>query len=223
MASTGAPLRDELGEYYSLNERVYRKLAPFYDLVLSPFKRLRREAARAAAASPRSRVLDVATGTGEQALAFAALGHDVVGLDISKPMLRRARRKARAGRPLFQQGDAAHLPFADAEFDVASVSLVLHEMPPEIREQTLREMARVTKPEGKLLIVDYALPKSRMARAIVYRAVKVYERERYGEFIRLDLRALLQRLGIRVEREQAALLGIVRIVVATKDGSELLH
>lgn len=178
MVSSRANLPGDVRDYYSLNARVYPKFAPFYDLVVAPIRRLRDEVVSAANAPLHSRVLDVATGTGEQACAFAAHGHTVVGLDISEAMLRRARPKARENNPTFQQGDAARLPFASGEFDVARISFALHEMPPSIREQALREMVRVTRRGGRLVIVDYGLPAGALAARIAYHAIKLYERDR---------------------------------------------
>jgi ubiquinone/menaquinone biosynthesis C-methylase UbiE len=89
----------------------------------------------------------------------------------------------------------------------------MHEMPPTIREATVREMARVTKPTGRIVIVDYRLPDNPVGRAIGYHAVKLYERDRYAEFMRSDLNGLLRTAGIQVQEERAALLGMIRIVV----------
>jgi len=216
MVPAHAPLHDEIRQYYSLNERVYTKFARFYDLVVSPFKRLRRGVVSITGAAPRSKVLDVATGTGEQACAFAADGHHVIGLDISDPMLERARRKARAGNPHFVHGDATRLPYGDGEFDATCVSFALHEMPPTIREQTLREMVRVTKAGGKVVVADYGLPTSALGAAVIFRAVRLYEPDPYAEFVRTDLRRELEQIGIRIEQQHAAILGAVRIVVGTK-------
>jgi demethylmenaquinone methyltransferase/2-methoxy-6-polyprenyl-1,4-benzoquinol methylase len=211
-----APFHDEVGQYYSLNERFYVKFAPFYDFVVSPFKRLRRDVVDITGAAPHSKVLDVATGTGEQASAFAANGCDVIGLDISDAMLERARKKARAGNPHFVRGDATRLPYKDGEFDATCVSFALHEMPPTIREQTLREMVRATKAGGKVVVADYGLPTSALGAAVIFRVVKLYESDPYAEFVRTDLRRQLEQLGVRIEQERAEVLGAVRIVLGTK-------
>lgn len=86
---------NEEREYYSLSARVYSKLAPFYDLTVYGIRRLRREVAALTEVGAGSRVLDVATGTGEAALAFAENGAAVVGIDPSEAMLRVTRRKNR--------------------------------------------------------------------------------------------------------------------------------
>lgn len=202
--------------YYALSTRVYRAFAPFYDLVASPLRGLRREVAAVVPIDGRSRVLDVATGTGSQAIAFAEKAGEVVGIDLSESMLGVARKKNRFSHLTFRQGDATELPFENASFDVACISFALHEMPRSVRERTLREMARVVKPSGDIVIVDYALPASAVVGAIVYHVVKLYERDLYAEFVRTDLPALLDTMGIAVREKRRALGGLAQIVVGAR-------
>jgi ubiquinone/menaquinone biosynthesis C-methylase UbiE len=204
-------------EYYSLNRRVYSKFAPFYDVVVFPIKKLRREVVAMPQLQPGAKVLDVATGTGAQARAFASIAGDVIGIDISEPMLRIARRKSRFTNLKFEQADATALPFPDASFDVSSISFALHEMPKSIRERTVAEMARVTKPGGTIVVVDYAPPRGALGN-VLYHVVKLYERDHYVDFIQSDLRALLQRAGFQIsdEQERLRVLGAVRIVTGVR-------
>lgn len=105
-----------------------------------------------------ARVLDVATGTGDLALAFAEAGAgEVIGLDLSEPMLRRAAAKARersgSARTLsWIAGDALHLPFADDRFDACTVSFGLRNMPDYAA--ALAEMARVLRPGGRFYCLE---------------------------------------------------------------------
>lgn len=209
------PRTEDDQAYYSLSQRVYSAFAPFYDLVTFPFGRLRREVVRLVAAHRDASVLDVASGTGAQALAFAEKCRRVVGIDLSARMLRVARRKDRRSRVGLVQADAVALPFEDGRFDVSCVSFALHEMPLNIREQVVREMARVTRPGGTVVVVDYGLPHGRVARKLVYHAVRLYEHDTYAEFVRADLGALLRDAGIAVQNERPTVLGAVRIVVGS--------
>lgn len=206
---------DEEREYYSLNKRVYAIFAPFYDLVTFPIGKLRREAAVVAGVDARSRVLDVATGTGAQARALAEKAGEVVGIDLSEAMLRIARRKNRLPNLTFRRADATELPFGDASFDVSCISFALHEMPTSIRERTIEEMARVTKTGGTVFVVDYGPPRDAFEKVIA-RLVKLYERDHYEDFIRSDLRALMQRWDIDVREERRSLLGTARIVIGSR-------
>lgn len=189
---------DEERRYYALEEKAWRILAPLYDTLVRPLRGMRARVARLAEIRPAMRVLDVATGTGEQALAFADAGAEVTGVDLSAAMLRIARRKAsgRTATITFREADARALPFADGAFDRAGISFGLHEMPPSVRRAAVRELARVTTPGGLVVIVDYALPAGRVARWFVYHGVKLYERDSYAEFVRADLFALIDEAGL---------------------------
>ncbi|WP_408631471.1 class I SAM-dependent methyltransferase [Mesorhizobium comanense] len=117
---------------------------------------------------PGESVLDVGCGTG--ALAIEAKRHvgptgTVYGIDASPEMLVRADRKARkAGLEVVLKHAAAQaLPFPDAQFDAALSTIMLHHLPRKAREQCVREIRRVLKPGGRLLVVDFAAsaPKKR--------------------------------------------------------------
>lgn len=210
-------MNEEEKEYYSLTKRVWRILAPLYDIVTRPFlSRLRDQVVDFANPIKGSRILDVATGTGEQALAFARKGYDVVGIDLSEDMLRVAKRKKRVGNAKFELADATSLPFEDGSFEVTCISFALHDMPSTIREKALKEMVRVTKPKGMVLIVDYGLPRGKIGRFLIYHIVKLYEGPYYARFIKSDLVALLRKMGIEVRKELPVLLGAGRVLKGTK-------
>jgi demethylmenaquinone methyltransferase/2-methoxy-6-polyprenyl-1,4-benzoquinol methylase len=102
------------------------------------------------------RVLDVASGSGDLARAFAARGAEVCMTDINGAMLARGRdRMADAGRlaPAVQC-DAERLPFPDASFDCVSVGFGLRNM--THKDAALAEMARVLRPGGRLLVLEFS-------------------------------------------------------------------
>lgn len=207
---------DEVSNYYRVVESAFEKLAPYYDLIASPISGLREQVADCIAQRGDSGVLDVATGTGAQALAFARRGHDVVGVDLSAAMIRVAQKKNRDGKVRFDVADATDLPYPNGRFDVTCISFALHDMPLTIREKVLKEMVRVTRLGGMLLIVDYGLPKNRLGRWLIYRLVRLYEATYYREFIKSDLRGLLKQAGIELDLERVVLLGAGRILKGTK-------
>lgn len=207
---------DEERAYYRFSRRVYSVFAYVYDAVTFPFRSLRTAVVDAARLPAGASLLDVATGTGAQAFAFAGSVGKVVGIDLSDAMLRVARRKNLSSNVSFQHGDAAALPFPDASFDAACVSFALHEMPSSVRERVLREMARVTRPGGTIIVVDYALPKKQPARFIVFQTERLYEGDDYVEFMRSDLDGLLGAAGVEPEARRTALGGLARIVIGRK-------
>lgn len=112
--------------------------------------------------APEHHVLDVGCGTGSLAIAASRrLGPgSVFGTDVSEPMLARARGKARRrGRNVaFRKADACDLPFETDSFDRVLMTTVLHMVPPSRRADCIGEMARVLRPGGRALIVDYGGP-----------------------------------------------------------------
>ena len=204
--------------YYRLSRRVYGSwFASIYETITSPLRWMRHRVARLADIAPGMRVIDVATGTGGQARAFSAAGATVLGIDLSPRMLAIARRKARSTDIRFVEADATALPAEDASFDAACVSFALHEMPATVRERAVAEMVRVTRPGGKIIVVDYGLPRGRWWRAIVERFVHLYERDHYPEFVHSDVNHLLARAGIAVRKDQRAVLGATRILIGQRD------
>lgn len=114
-------------------------------------------------ADPRAgeSVLDVGCGTGALAMAAKELvGADgsVSGVDASPEMIRRARMKAaRAGLAIeFQEASADALPFADERFDAVLSTVMLHHLPKAVRAAAVAEMRRVTRPGGRVLLIDFA-------------------------------------------------------------------
>lgn len=109
----------------------------------------------AAEATGSERLLDVATGAGHTALAFAPLVREVVAVDLTEPMLAAGRALAAErgiGNVAFAPGDAARLPFADGGFEIVACRYAAHHFPDP--GAAVAEMARVLRPGGRLLLVD---------------------------------------------------------------------
>ena len=108
---------------------------------------------------PTDFVLDVATGSGFTALAFAPYVQTVMGLDVSIGMLEQARKQAgeqKIANAVFQEGAAEALPFGAGSFDIVTCRIAPHHFL-DIRE-FLSEAARVLTPGGRLALVDTAVP-----------------------------------------------------------------
>ena len=157
--------------------RIFTRVAPVYDLTnhvlsLGEDLRWRRFAARCQRPGPTGRVLDVATGTGDLALAIAARPHAplVVGLDLVPAMLGPARKKIarRQTRAALLAGDGTRLPFGDACFDAVTIAFGIRNIPH--RHQALSEMLRVLAPGGRLYVLEFTTPQ----RPFVRRLYRVY-------------------------------------------------
>jgi demethylmenaquinone methyltransferase/2-methoxy-6-polyprenyl-1,4-benzoquinol methylase len=137
---------------------MFDRIAPVYDamnraMTLGLDRRWRRLTAQAVV-GPGDRVLDACCGTGDLALAGRDAGGDVVGVDFSERMLERARRKAPDLE--WRHADAMALPFEDAAFDVVTVAFGVRNLPD--LETGLRELARVTRPGGRLGCLEITRP-----------------------------------------------------------------
>ena len=111
-------------------------------------------------------MLDCATGTGDLALAFKrTVGPEgeVVGTDFCAEMLAAAPAKAaRAGVQVrFEVADALELPFRESSFDVASIAFGIRNVDDPVR--CLREMARVVRPGGRVIVLEFGQPSNRVA------------------------------------------------------------
>ena len=207
-------------EYYPYIKERFRKESRFYHILVDvPSSEMRNRIVAFTNAREGSRILDVATGTGGQAFAFAKKGYDVVGIDLSEDMLKVASRRNEYENLRFKAADATGLPFEDDSFDVSCISLALHDMPSTIREKAVAEMVRVTKQKGIIVILDHALPENKIIRYLVYHLVRSYETKYYPEFIRSDFDALLRKSGIKIEDERSIMLGSGRLLKGIKIGN----
>jgi demethylmenaquinone methyltransferase / 2-methoxy-6-polyprenyl-1,4-benzoquinol methylase len=138
---------------------MFDRIAGFYDVMNSVMTaglhhRWRERAVDLAHAGPGTRALDVATGTGDLAIALARRGSDVVGTDFSEGMLARARAKEPDVR--WEQANALALPYADGEFDAATVGFGARNF--SDLERGLGEMARVVRPGGRVVVLEITTP-----------------------------------------------------------------
>lgn len=138
--------------------------APYYDLLMKVItlgreKALRKMTVDVAGVKAGDKVLEVGCGTGTLSLVIQeTVGQSgkVYGIDAAPEMIERAQRKnKRAGKNVnFQIGLIDSIPYSDNEFDVAMCSFMIFHMPHDVRHRGLKEIFRVLKKDGKLLIVD---------------------------------------------------------------------
>jgi demethylmenaquinone methyltransferase/2-methoxy-6-polyprenyl-1,4-benzoquinol methylase len=138
---------------------MFDRIARVYDrmnglMTAGMHHRWRERAVDLAAVGPGSRALDVATGTGDLAIALRARGAEVVAMDFSERMLELARAKAPDIR--FEAGNALALPYADGEFDAVTVGFGARNF--SDLGKGLAEMARVTRPGGRVVVLEITTP-----------------------------------------------------------------
>ena len=166
MAGTTKPSRDsaQFGEQVN---RMFDRVAARYDLLNSLMSaglhhRWRERAADQAQVAPGDSALDVCCGTGDLTLELAkrvAPGGNVVGCDFSEPMLDLARDKASsrsADGVRFEWADALNLPYDAGRFDAVTVGFGVRNFAD--RDRGLQEMARVLRPGGRLVVLEFTRP-----------------------------------------------------------------
>jgi demethylmenaquinone methyltransferase/2-methoxy-6-polyprenyl-1,4-benzoquinol methylase len=151
--------RADLGKQPTDVAAMFDEVALRYDvtndvLSMGQDRRWRRAVVRAVAPQPGERVLDLAAGTGTSSQPFRDAGADVVPCDFSQGML--AVGKQRLPRLPFVAGDGLALPFADDSFDAVTISFGLRNL--HEPDSGLAELARVTRPGGRLVVCEFSHP-----------------------------------------------------------------
>ena len=143
--------------------RMFDRIAPVYDpmnrLMSAGLDRKWRRAAAEAVVKPGDEVLDVCCGSGDLALAASDAGGEVTGVDFSKPMLERARRKA--PELTWVEGDALALPFQDGSFDAVTIGFGVRNLADP--ERGLAELRRVLRSGGRIAVLDLTEPRGLIA------------------------------------------------------------
>ena len=222
---------------------MFDNIAPKYDLLnhtlsMSIDRVWRRRVVGEVRRAKPGRILDVATGTGDLAIAMARRIRDVqvLGVDLSEQMLAVARRKIEArgldGRIVLDRGDAERLAVADASVDVATVAFGVRNFGD--LGAGLRELARTIKPGGIVVILEFSRPRNRVFRALyefysykilprigglVSRDKRAYEYlpASVGEFpAPEEFMAMMARAGFRNCRARSQSFGIAQIYIGER-------
>ena len=225
---------------------MFAEIAPRYDLANRMLSGgidvwWRRVTVREAPPPAAGAILDLCTGTGDLAIAYAVKagpGVRVVGADFCRPMLDHGVRKSRErGLPVeWVEAHAMNLPFPDASFDLVTVAFGLRNIADTGRG--LAEMARVCRPGGRLAILEFAVPQSPLVRPfylwyfrnVLPRLGNAVARNRSDAYRYLNesveefpsgenLAAVVRQAGFENVRTNPLTFGIAALTIASRSGN----
>lgn len=198
--------------------RLYARVAPFYDLLDLPFEYGRYRQIRPIVfehVAHANRLLDCGAGTGRN-IPYYPTHCQVVGIDLSAEMMARAGRRARAARrPItWVQADVTALPWATDSFDAVTATFLFCVLPDELQPAALRELARVVRPGGRIVLLEYVLSHRAFRRWMMRRVWAPWIRLAYGaSFERRTVEHLLES-GWTVEERHFVYADTILLLVA---------
>jgi demethylmenaquinone methyltransferase/2-methoxy-6-polyprenyl-1,4-benzoquinol methylase len=195
----------------------FKEHAPYYDFISSPLLLIRGKAVEFSKAKPGSKVLDVCTGTGSQAFAFARHGCKVTGIDLSKEMLEIAIKKKKNEKITFTIGDATEIKYPPNSFDLSCIFFALHDMPQSARHKVLDEMKKVS---NDILVVDYSFPKNSFLRFFYTLIPSLFESKFYLDFSKMDLNDFLKEHNLFITKKKYFWFGSVVMMLCKEKPKE---
>lgn len=190
---------DRLAKHYGLIE----SLSEWY---LEPFRKTLWTRAE-------GRILEAGAGTGLN-IAYYPAGAKVTATDLSGAMLQKARERASQQKRdvSFEEADLCNLPFEDGAFDTAVATFVFCSMPDPVA--CLREMGRVTKPDGRILLLDHVRIENPLIGSLMDRLNTATVRLA-GEHINHRMDAFVRAAGLEIaESQRLGIMGVIQFIVA---------
>jgi len=191
----------------------YSLIAHQYDRLLGPFlDGLRRAGLALCPPLPGRTVLDVGCGTGAQLELYQRAGCTVAGIEASPAMAQVARGRLGAHAAL-ELADASRMPYAAGTFDLVLASMMLHELHAGTRAAVVDEAARVLRPGGRMLVIDYhpgplRVPAGYLVRPFILAAERLAGRDHYRNHLAFlaggGMPAVAGRHGFALERQRVS-------------------
>lgn len=190
------------------SEILYKIIAGFSDLLDVIYFRNYENSPRKVvleAIDTQDKVLDLCTGTATNAIRISQHRAEakIVGIDISKDMLRVSKGKLKEKNiqnvKLYEM-DATNTKFKDECFDKVLISLVLHELEETLAESILKEAMRVLKEDGEIIVTEWE-PSKAFWRKVLFLPINILEPKPYRSFIRKDLQEYFGSFGLEIVEE----------------------
>jgi len=197
---------DHLVRFYARSQN------PWWEPIDDKWQQIRPLVVHMADPRPGDTVLDVATGVGYQAAAFAAAGHRAVGIDYVLDRIRVATARHSNPRLSWAVADASHLPAREDAFDIVSISLALHDMPVAVIREALIEFHRVAR--RRVVVVEPCAPRNALLKHLyIWVAMLVDESMLIRDYLFCDLKALLKEARLNLVTWQRCFYGFLAVYV----------
>lgn len=186
----------------------YKIMSKGYDLLDAVYFRNFKKSPRKAVLDriyENETILDLCTGTATNAITIAKekTNAKIIGIDLSKDMLKVAQNKIRKNElkniRLFQM-DATHLKFKSNCFDKILISLVLHELDEELTTKIISEANRVLKDGGEIIITEWE-PSKQLFKRLLFTPIHYLEPKPYRKFIKMDLYSYFEKYGLSIQED----------------------
>ena len=204
----------------------YGRSAKIYDLCIEPFLfTIRRKCLKMYPIHEGMQVLDVGCGTGSTLKLYQKAGCKVNGIDYSPAMVEVARKKLGDNAEILL-GNASKTHYSDNCFDLVTGIFVLHDTPNQVRQAIVDEMVRVTKRNGRILLIDYHHGPAQFPKGWIFKIPMICAEilggrdhfRNYRDFIlRNGLQPFVSLQGLKVEQRKLAAGGNIALYLLRLD------
>ena len=156
--------------YDNIHSHYYNLMMKWFSIPLGGETNFRRIMIALVSFKEREKILEMCCGTGGATLSIAREAEEateIIGMDLSSGQLKHARKREYGCKTRFIEGDVTNTCFLDDSFDKVFISHAIHEMPRDMRLETLNEARRVLKDQGEVIALELDEPPSIMLRAFV--------------------------------------------------------